>query len=88
MPEYRIEFRKDAAKALKRMEPQLRKHILLNIQKLASPNPDADIKPLKGRLGLYRLRVGGYRVIYTYNKDGEIIVILVLDVGARGDVYK
>lgn len=88
MPEYRIEFKKAAVKALQKMEPQLRKHILNNIQKLASPAPEADIKPLKGYDGLYRLRVGGYRVVYTHDKDGQIIIILVLDVGARGDIYK
>ncbi|HXE20815.1 MAG TPA: hypothetical protein VN617_00580 [Rhodoferax sp.] len=42
-------------------------------------------RKLVGRLG-YRLRVGGWRVIYTL--DAGRLVILVLEIGARGGVYK
>ncbi|QCW77962.1 type II toxin-antitoxin system RelE/ParE family toxin [Streptomyces sp. S6] len=46
---------------------------------------DADIKKLTGPSGLYRLRVGSYRVAYRV-EDGELI-ILVVKVGNRRDVY-
>ncbi|RME35467.1 MAG: type II toxin-antitoxin system RelE/ParE family toxin [Gammaproteobacteria bacterium] len=44
-----------------------------------------DISPLRGRDG-YRLRIGKYRAIYQLT-DGRVRVI-VLDVGARGDIYR
>lgn len=45
------------------------------------------IKALKGAYtGLYRLRIGSFRAIYT-KKDDELI-ILVLRVVARKDAYK
>ncbi|MER7819489.1 type II toxin-antitoxin system RelE/ParE family toxin [Streptomyces sp. NPDC096153] len=47
---------------------------------------DADIKKLTGPSGLYRLRVGSYRIAYQIN-DGEL-VILVVKVGDRRDVYR
>ncbi|MEV4877696.1 type II toxin-antitoxin system RelE family toxin [Streptomyces cyaneofuscatus] len=47
---------------------------------------DADIKKLTGPSGLYRLRVGSYRVAYQV-EDGELI-ILVVKVGNRRDVYR
>ncbi|MEU0358313.1 type II toxin-antitoxin system RelE family toxin [Streptomyces cyaneofuscatus] len=47
---------------------------------------DADIKKLTGPSGLYRLRVGSYRVAYQV-EDGELI-ILVVKVGDRWDVYR
>jgi mRNA interferase RelE/StbE len=47
---------------------------------------DADIKKLTGPSDLYRLRVGNYRVAYQIN-DGEL-VILVVKVGDRRDVYR
>ncbi|GAA2655090.1 type II toxin-antitoxin system RelE/ParE family toxin [Streptomyces vastus] len=47
---------------------------------------DADIKKLTGPSGLYRLRVGSYRVAYQIN-DGEL-VILVVKVGDRRDAYR
>ncbi|MFI0223138.1 type II toxin-antitoxin system RelE/ParE family toxin [Streptomyces lydicus] len=46
---------------------------------------DADIKKLTGPSGLYRLRVGTYRIAYQV-KDSELI-ILVVKVGDRRDVY-
>ncbi|WP_406008520.1 type II toxin-antitoxin system RelE/ParE family toxin [Streptomyces sp. NBC_00637] len=47
---------------------------------------DADVKKLTGPSGLYRLGVGSYRVAYQIN-DGEL-VILVVKVGDRRDVYR
>ncbi|MGI5338369.1 type II toxin-antitoxin system RelE family toxin [Streptomyces sp. CA-181903] len=47
---------------------------------------DADIKKLSGPSGLYRLRVGNYRVAYRID-DGELVV-LVVKVGDRRDVYR
>ncbi|RKN37360.1 type II toxin-antitoxin system RelE family toxin [Streptomyces hoynatensis] len=47
---------------------------------------DADVKKLTGPSGLYRLRVGSYRVAYQIN-DREL-VILVVKVGDRRGVYR
>ncbi|MEU7056889.1 type II toxin-antitoxin system RelE/ParE family toxin [Streptomyces sp. NPDC046197] len=47
---------------------------------------DADVKKLSGPSGLYRLRDESYRVAYQIN-DGEL-VILVVKVGDRRDVYR
>ncbi|MFF7246799.1 type II toxin-antitoxin system RelE/ParE family toxin [Embleya sp. NPDC008237] len=47
---------------------------------------DADIKKLTGPSGLYRLRVGNYRIAYDV-RDGEL-VILVVKVGDRRDDYR
>ena len=45
------------------------------------------IKALKGAYaGLYRLRIGSFRAIYT--KKGDELIILVLRVVARKDAYK
>ncbi|MFD5458211.1 type II toxin-antitoxin system RelE family toxin [Streptomyces olivaceus] len=45
---------------------------------------DADVKKLTGPSGLFRLRVGSYRVAYQIN-DGELVV-LVVTVGDRRDL--
>jgi len=56
-------------------------------EKLAvDPNRrDFDIKPLQGRDG-FRLRIQGWRAIYTV--ENEQLTILVLNIGTRGGIYK
>ncbi len=46
---------------------------------------DLDIKPLQGRDG-FRLRIQSRRAIYTIAHTR--LIILVLDIGTRGDIYK
>lgn len=41
---------------------------------------------MTGYEGLYRLRVGTYRVIYTVEQD--VLTVRVMNAGNRGDVYK
>ena len=47
--------------------------------------PNGDIKPLKGLSGSYRLRVGDWRIIFSYpEKD----TVLIEKIAPRGEVYK
>ena len=45
----------------------------------------ANVTKLPNRTG-YRLRVGDWRVIYDIQEDE--LIILVLKVGSRGDIYR
>ena len=84
-----IEFTKAAVKALSRMDKHQRMRIRDAIEGLTLKPPKGDIKPMQGNpSGRFRLRVGGYRVIYTYRQDGTMEILSILDIGARGDIYK
>ena len=48
--------------------------------------PDGNTVKLSGKLGLYRLRVGSYRIIFSIDADN--LLIKVVEAGNRGDVYK
>lgn len=45
-----------------------------------------DIKKLKGKENIFRIRIGKNRAIFLVS-DEEIIII-VFDIGSRGDIYK
>lgn len=59
------------------------------IKGLAYNPPVGDIKVMQGyHDGTMRLRVGAWRVIYRNKKDGAVEIILVIEIGNRGDIYK
>lgn len=79
---YKIELNKKAQKFIKSQPRNQQERILKAVSKL----PDGDVKVLSGNSNAYRLRVGNYRVIYEINND--ILLITIVDVGNRGQVYK
>ena len=84
-----IQFKKKARKAISEMDKPTKKRIKSAIEGLTHTPPEGDIKQLQGyKDGRMRLRVGQYRIIYRYDKDGTVEILLILDIGARGDIYK
>ena len=85
---YQLLFLKEAAEEFKKLDKPVQRIIKEKLEILAQ-NPELlknNIKPLKGKYkGLYRLRVGNYRVVYRLNK--EEITILVIRIGHRKDIY-
>jgi mRNA interferase RelE/StbE len=52
-------------------------------------NPLVYAKALTGHLqGLYRFRVGDYRIIFSINKDETITILIILKIAHRKEVYK
>lgn len=79
---YTILYEKPALKFIKKQSKEQQRRILEAIHEL----PDnGDIKQLKGHVGLLRLRVGSYRIIYSVD-NGQLIV-RIIDAGNRGQVY-
>ncbi|MDP9456661.1 MAG: hypothetical protein CYG60_23830 [Actinobacteria bacterium] len=85
-PSYEIRVERAAAKALaKRVRQEDAERIRRAIDDLAAePRPPQSIE-LRGREGR-RLRVGDYRVIYEV--DDDELIVTVLGVGHRRDVYR
>ena len=80
---YKIIIKKRAKKFIDKLPVNERKRIVYSIERL--PNGE-DIKKLQGYDDLLRLRVGEYRIIYSID-NGQLIIYIV-DVGNRGDIYK
>jgi len=80
-----VRWAKRALKAVSRLDRPTRDRITGAIKLLAGSN-QGDVRRLQGApADTYRLRVGTWRVLFAYLHDAAL---LILDVGARGDVYK
>ena len=85
----KIRYSKDALKFLSRLDKKSVDRIRNAIDGLTHKPPIGDIKFLQGYGDeRKRLRVGAWRVIYRNESEEEIEIILVLDIGNRGDIYK
>jgi mRNA interferase RelE/StbE len=85
-PVYEIVATKSFAKELSQLPMNWQKRILVKIKDIAA-DPYArhnNVTKLQGREG-YRLRIGGWRVIYELHDDR--LELWVLEVGARGGIY-
>lgn len=84
-----ILYSKDALKFLSKLDKKSVTRIREAIAGLALETPIGDIKTIKGYTdGRKRLRVGSLRVIYKKIDENMLEVILVIDIGNRGDIYK
>lgn len=85
----RIEYKKAAVKAINSMDRPTKQRIKEAIEGLTKNPPEGDIKLMQGfHDGAMRLRVGKYRIIFRYDSYGDIEILLILDIGPRGDIYK
>ena len=79
---YRIILEKEPEKYIRRQDKTSQTRILRAINAL----PDnGDIKKLAGTSGLFRVRVGKVRVIYSIDSTERIIRIIAA--GSRGQIY-
>lgn len=84
-PRYDVIVYKGFEKDLAKLPAKDQRRVAVAINELAiEPRPQGCLK-LAGEDGLYRIRVGDYRVIYQI-KDGELRV-LVVKLANRKDAY-
>ena len=86
MPRYRIVLTPSAERAFLALAPNIRARLDARLLALQDQPRPAGVKALAGAKGVYRLRVGDYRVLYEV-RDAALLV-LVLAIGHRRDVYR
>ena len=85
---YRVEYTKTAVKQLKKMDRKIASLILSFIEDklLNCENPRLYGKALRGDLtDIWRYRVGNYRILAKI--EDEIVVITIVEVGHRKEIY-
>jgi mRNA interferase RelE/StbE len=85
---YNIRFTKQASRALGKLDKTTAKRIIQAIESLSyDPYHHSQTKKMKGYEGhFFRLRVGNFRIIYEVI-DNRLLIVVV-KIGSRGDVYK
>lgn len=86
MATYKIEWRRSAAKEIRKLPKEVIRRVLLAVEGLAvDPNPPGAIK-LHGTDHTYHLRVGDYRVVYTVEET--VLRVEIVRVRHRSDAYR
>ena len=81
---FNITYKASVVKDLGRIDKRDARRIITKLEKALSENPETGV-PLTGEFrGLFRYRVGDYRVIYS-KPPGQV---LILRIAHRKDVYK
>jgi mRNA interferase RelE/StbE len=84
--EYTVVFTRSARRELERLEAGVARRIISRIETLSEdPRPHGCVK-LQGTADLWRIRIGAYRVIYSFDAAARLVDIRV--VRHRSDAYR
>lgn len=89
MNKYKIKFEKGALEDVLKLHKIIRTRINNKLSFFASSkDPFLYAKKIVGSENKYRFRVGDYRIIFTKQANDEIIILLIIKVAHRRDVYE
>lgn len=85
---WQIKIDKDVQRSMKKLDKQIAKRITAKLREIAQlEEPRSMGKGLTANMaGLWRYRVGDYRIVCDI--EDEVLLILVVDVAHRREVYK
>ena len=81
---FSVSYKASIDRDLRRVDKPTTSRLLTKLDRVLSEDPAAG-EPLKGEFhGLFKYRIGDYRVIYTKTPEG----VLILRIAHRKDVYR
>ena len=83
---YRVVYKPAAGRDVDKLPPHVLPRLRDSIAALAEIPRPPGCKKLKGPGGMWRIRVGDYRVVYEV--DDSSLVVRILRAGHRRDVYE
>ncbi len=86
MKKYRVEVSRTAERQLRRLERADQIRLLRCIRNLSTEARPSGCRKLSGYENAFRIRVGMFRIIYEI--DDDRIIITVLKLGNRKDIYR
>jgi mRNA interferase RelE/StbE len=84
---FRVSVVHEAEKILDRLDRPTEQRVRARFVQLAVDPFDSRLSaPLADRPGIRKSRVGGWRVLFTVDREAKVLYILTI--GTRGQVYK
>jgi mRNA interferase RelE/StbE len=83
---YTIQFKPLALRQLEKLPREAQRRLSVKIESLRDDPFPAGCKKMAAVPDAWRIRVGDYRVVYQVHRG--ILLVLVLTVGHRKDVYR
>jgi len=86
MARYSIEISRTAEKQLKKLPRRDQEGVVRGVLGLADTPFPRGSRKLSGYEDVFRIRVGRYRILYSVSD--ERLIVIVLKIGHRKDVYR
>jgi mRNA interferase RelE/StbE len=86
MASYRVEVSATAERQIRKLGRADQLRVLRAIAALATEPRPSGCRKLQGYTNVFRVRVGRYRILFSVEDDR--LVVIVLKVGHRKDVYR
>jgi len=83
---YSLEFTASASREFRSLDRQVQRRITEKVDALCDNPFPSGSKKLKGEVEHFRIRVGDYRVVYRI--DGKRVVVVIVRIGHRKEVYR
>jgi mRNA interferase RelE/StbE len=82
---YKIELRRQAQRALDKLPKTEFQAVIESIRALGNTPRPRGLEKVKGT-GLWRIRQGDYRIVYSIDDDEKLVIIV--RVGHRREIYR
>ncbi len=86
MARYSLEIARTAEKQLRKLPADARTRVVRSMLALGEEPYPTGFRKLTGYDDVFRIRVGVYRVLYSVS--GRRLVIIILKIGHRKDIYR
>jgi mRNA interferase RelE/StbE len=83
---YALQFKPAAFRQLTKLSSDVQKRVAMKIERLRDDPFPAGCKKMAALPDTWRIRTGDYRVVYQVHRG--VLLVLVLTVGHRKDVYR
>ena len=86
MKRFRVELTRTAERQLRKLDREVQVRLVCAMAALALDPRPAECRKLRGLSDVYRVRAGAYRVVYRV--EDERVVVVVLKLGHRREIYR